>query len=43
MGVAAAIEIVVGIAHRLGTAAPEHDLDIGGFEAVILIAVNDSG
>src|SRR5215471_13942754 len=43
MGIAALVEILVGIAHGLGLAAPEHDLEIDRLEAVVLISVDDAG
>ena len=43
MLLAPAIEIVVGIAHGLRRGAPQHDLEIYGFEAVVDIAVDHAG
>ena len=43
MRLAAAVELVIGVAHRLGAAAAEHDLHIDRFETVVLKAVNDPG
>src|SRR5215469_1657305 len=43
MRVAAAVEVVIGVAHRLGTAAPEHDLHIDRLQAVVVETVNDPG
>src|SRR5215469_18138372 len=43
MRLAAAVELVIGVAHRLRTAAAEHDLHIDRFETVVLKAVNDPG
>src|ERR1700730_189919 len=43
MGVSLLVELVVRIAHGLGLAAPEHDLEIDRREAVVLITVNDAG
>src|SRR5438132_1870491 len=40
MGGAAAVEFVVGIAHRVGAALAEHDLEIHRFEALVLEAVD---
>src|SRR5579863_9863298 len=40
MGGAAAVEFVVGVAHRLGAAAPEHDLHIDRLQPVVLEAMN---
>src|SRR5438067_1652722 len=40
---AAAVELVVGIAHRLGPSLAEHDLKIHRFEALVLEAVDDPG
>src|SRR5260370_40722484 len=37
---AAAVEFVVGIAHRVGPALAEHDLEIHWLEALVLEAVN---
>jgi hypothetical protein len=43
MGFAAGVERFVRVAHRLRSAAPEHDLEIDGFQAVIDVAVDDTG
>src|SRR6516162_11358364 len=43
MRLAAPVELFIGIAHRFGTAAPEHDLHVDRFEAVVLEAVDDPG
>src|SRR5262245_39070833 len=43
VGIAALVEVLVGIAHGLGLAAPEHDLEIDRLEAVVLISVDDAG
>src|SRR5262245_53541277 len=43
MRVAALVEILVGIAHRVGLGAADHYLEIDRLEAVVLIAVNHSG
>jgi hypothetical protein len=43
VGVAALVEIAVGIAHCLRLAAAEHDLEPYRLEAFILKAVNDAG
>src|SRR5258708_6251465 len=43
MGLAAFEELVVGISHRLGSAAAEHDLEIHRFEAVIVEPVDYAG
>src|SRR5262245_40577039 len=43
VGIAALVKILVGVAHGLGLAASEHDLEIDRVEAVVLIAVNDAG
>src|SRR5438477_13030457 len=40
MGVAALIEILVGVAHCVGAAFAEHDLEIDRLEALILEAVD---
>src|SRR6059058_3785180 len=40
MGVALLVEVVVGVAHRLGLAAPEHDLEIDRLQAVVLEPVD---
>src|SRR5262249_60420807 len=37
MGIAALVEVLVGVAHGLGLAASEHDLEIDRLEAVVLI------
>src|SRR5262249_21225838 len=42
MGIAPLIKLVVGVAHRLGLAAPEHDLEIDRLKAAVLIAVDDA-
>ena len=36
------IELVIGIPHRLGAAASQHDLKIDRLEALVLITVNDT-
>src|SRR5262245_38662795 len=41
MGIAALVEVLVGVADGLGLAASEHDLDIDRVEAIVLIAVDD--
>src|SRR6516162_1706802 len=41
MGVALPVELVIGIAHRVGTGAPEHDLKIDRLQALVLITVDD--
>src|SRR6516164_4185597 len=43
MGIAALVEVLVGIAHGLGLAAAEHDLEVDRLQAVVLIAVDDAG
>src|SRR5438132_8209095 len=43
MGGAALVEIVVGIAHRVGAALAEHDLEIHRLEALVLKAVDHAG
>src|SRR5689334_2367933 len=43
MGVAALVELLVGVAHRLRAGAAEHDLEIDRLEAVVDVAVNDAG
>src|SRR5262249_62229321 len=43
VGIAALVEVLVGVAHGLGLAASEHDLEVDRFEAVVLIAVDDAG
>src|SRR5262245_50446164 len=43
MGVSSLVEVLVGVAHGLGLAASEHDLEIDRLEAVVLIAVDDAG
>src|SRR5262249_26661148 len=43
MGIAALVEVLVGVAHGLGLAASEHDLEIDRLEAVVLISVDDAG
>src|SRR5262245_57200171 len=43
MGIAALVEVLVGVAHGLGLAASEHDLEVDRLEAVVLIAVDDAG
>src|SRR5437763_3016005 len=43
MRVAALVELVIGIAHRLGPSLAEHDLEIHRFEALVLEAVDDPG
>src|SRR6516225_9663164 len=42
MGIAALVEVLVGVAHGLGLAAPEHDLEVDRLEAVVLISVDDA-
>src|SRR5882672_3157049 len=37
------IKLLVRIAHGLRLAAAEHDLEVDGLQAVILVAVNDAG
>src|SRR5262245_30343146 len=43
MGIAALVEVLVGVAHGLGLAATEHDLEVDRLQAVVLIAVDDAG
>src|SRR5262249_48543665 len=43
MGIAVLVEVLVGVAHGLGLAASEHDLEVGRLQAVVLIAVDDAG
>src|SRR5262249_31764010 len=43
MGIAPLVEVLVGVAHGLGLAASEHDLEVDRLEAVVLIAVDDAG
>src|SRR5690348_11554008 len=43
MRAAAAIELVVGIAHGFGLGRAEHHLEIDRLEALILIAVDHAG
>src|SRR3954470_23320409 len=43
MRVAPLEQCLVGIAHRVGLAAAEHDLEIDGLEAGILIAMDHAG
>src|SRR5580658_2945387 len=43
MLVAPLIELVVGVTHGLGPPAAEHDLDVDGREAGVLVAVDDAG
>src|SRR5262244_2384457 len=43
MGIAALVEVLVGVAHGLRLAASEHDLEVDRLEAVVLIAVDDAG
>src|SRR5262249_51574746 len=43
VGIAALVEVLVGVAHGLGLAASEHDLQVGRVEAVVLIAMDDAG
>src|SRR5215468_7260755 len=43
MRLAPAVEVVIGVAHRLGPAAPEHDLHVDRLQAVVVEAVNDTG
>src|SRR5215831_2529940 len=43
VGIAALVEVLVGVAHGLGLAAPEHDLEIDRLEAVVLVSVDDAG
>src|SRR5213595_2463489 len=43
MRVAALVELVIGIAHRIGPSLAEHDLEIHRFEALVLEAVDDPG
>src|SRR5262245_33957579 len=40
--VAALVERLVGIAHRVGPRAPQHDLEIHRLETLVLIAVDDA-
>src|SRR5437763_6149307 len=40
MSVAALIEILIGVAHRVGAALAEHDLEIDRLQALILEAMN---
>src|SRR5437879_13848879 len=40
MGVAAAIELLVGVAHCVGAALAEHDLEVDRLEALVLEAVD---
>src|SRR5215471_3018339 len=42
MVVASLVELLVRIAHGLRLAATEHDLEIDGLQAVVLVAVNDA-
>src|SRR5215475_3504882 len=34
---------VIGVAHGFRLAATEHDLEVDGLEAVVLVAMNDAG
>src|SRR5262245_22571752 len=43
MGIAPLVEILVGVTHGLGLAAPDHHLEIDRLEAVVLVAVDDAG
>src|SRR4029450_8400576 len=43
MRISPLVQVVVGVAHRLGLAAPDHDLEIDRLEAVVLVAVDDAG
>src|SRR6516162_3172736 len=43
MGIAALVEVLVGVAHGLGLGAAEHDLEVDRLQAVVLIAVDDAG
>src|SRR5262249_24778562 len=43
VGIAALVEVLVGVAHGLGLAASEHDLEVDRLEAVVLIAMDDAG
>src|SRR5262249_19535161 len=43
VGVLALVKIVVGVAHGLRLAAPEHHLKIDRFQAVVLVAVDHAG
>jgi len=43
MGVAAVVEVFIGVAHRVGAALAEHDLEIDRFEAFVLEAVDHAG
>src|SRR5262249_18988956 len=43
MRVAPLVELLVGVAHGLGFAAPQHDLEIDGLETVVLVAVDHAG
>src|SRR5436309_3368232 len=43
MRVATAVEVVVGVTHRLGAAAAEHDLHIDRLQPVVLEAVYHPG
>src|SRR5262252_10600454 len=41
--VAPLVKLLIRIAHGLGLAAAEHDLEVDGLQAVVLIAVDDAG
>src|SRR5260370_28807882 len=43
MGGAAAVELVVGAAYRVGAALAGHDLEVDRFQALVLEAVDHSG
>src|SRR5262245_36670783 len=43
MRVAPLVELLVGVAHGVGLAAPQHDLEIDGLETVVLVAVDHAG
>src|SRR5262249_59923835 len=43
MRVAPLVELLVSVAHGLGFAAPQHDLEIDGLETVVLVAVDHTG
>src|SRR5437588_833513 len=43
VGVAAFVELVVGVAHGVRLGAAEHHLEIDRLETVVLVAVNNAG
>src|SRR4029077_4705192 len=37
------VEVLVGVAHGLGLGAPDHDLKVDRLQAIVLVAVDDTG